>query len=82
MAALDLYPKPLRKEIDSLSEWIQRDVNSGVYRVDFATSQEDYDKAVIPVFGAPNVVEKLIYEKGGPLLGEHLTELDIRLYAT
>ncbi|KUL82185.1 hypothetical protein ZTR_09560 [Talaromyces verruculosus] len=82
-AAIDLYPVPLRKEIDPWSEWIQRELNSGVYKVGFATTQEDYDKAVIPVFGALNVLEKLIYEKGGSyVLGEHLTELDIRLYAT
>lgn len=82
-AAVDLYPQHLRKQIDSLSEWIQRDVNSGVYKAGFATTQENYDKAVIPVFGALNVLEKLIYDKGGPyVLGEQLTELDIRLYAT
>ncbi|RAO65968.1 uncharacterized protein BHQ10_001980 [Talaromyces amestolkiae] len=82
-AEIDLYPESHRKEIDSLSEWIQRDLNSGVYKAGFATTQADYDKAVIPVFGALNVLEKLIYDKGGPyVLGEHLTELDIRLYAT
>lgn len=66
-----------------MTEWIQRDLNSGVYKAGFATTQADYDKAVIPVFGALNVLEKIVYNKGGPyVLGDHLTELDIRVYAT
>jgi len=81
--ALDLYPEQLRSEIDEMSEWMQRDINTGVYKTGFATSQEAYDKNVIPVFGALNKVEKIIKEHGGPyVLGKYLTELDIRLYAT
>ncbi|KAK3065704.1 hypothetical protein LTS18_002498, partial [Coniosporium uncinatum] len=81
--ALDLYPEQLRSEIDEMSEWMQRDINTGVYKTGFATSQEAYDKNVIPVFGALNKVEKIIEDNGGPyVLGKQFTELDIRLYAT
>ena len=62
---------------------MQSDVNAGVYKAGFASSQEDYDKNVIPVFGALNKLEKMIASNGGPfVLGRDLTELDIRLYAT
>lgn len=62
---------------------MQSDVNAGVYKAGFASSQEDYDKNVIPVFGALNKLEKIIANNGGPfVLGRDLTELDIRLYAT
>ena len=72
-----------RDKIDAVTPWLQSDVNAGVYKAGFASSQEDYDKNVIPVFGALNKLEKIIAINGGPfVLGRHLTELDIRLYAT
>ena len=80
---LELYPSELRTKIDEVTEWMQRDLNSGVYKAGFATTQEDYDKNVIPVFAALNKLEKLIASNGGPfVLGERMTELDIRAYAT
>ena len=80
---LDLYPEDLRSTIDEVSIWMQRDLNSGVYKAGFAASQEDYDKNVIPVFAALNKLEQVIASHGGPyLLGERLTELDIRAYVT
>ncbi|KAI9657372.1 MAG: hypothetical protein M1821_003053 [Bathelium mastoideum] len=82
-ASLTLYPAPLRSRIDEISEWMQRDLNTGVYKAGFAESQEVYDKNVIPVFGALNKLEKTIFENVGPyVLGKEMTELDIRLYAT
>lgn len=58
-------------------------LNSGVYKAGFATTQEQYDEKVIPVFASLNKLEKILHENGGPfLLGQDLTELDIRLYAT
>ncbi|KAF2232202.1 hypothetical protein EV356DRAFT_505607 [Viridothelium virens] len=82
-ASLTLYPKHLQSKIDEIAEWMQRDLNAGVYKAGFAESQEVYDKNVIPVFGALNKIEKIISEHGGPyVLGREMTELDIRLYAT
>lgn len=58
-------------------------LNQGVYKAGFAPNQETYDKNVIPVFAALNKLEKIISANGGPyVLGGHLTELDIKLYAT
>lgn len=80
---LDLYPEHLRSQIDEISVWMQRDLNSGVYKAGFATSQEAYDENVPTVFAALNKLEDLIYRNGGPyVLGKDLTEIDIRAYAT
>lgn len=82
-AAVTLYPEHLRSSIDEISEWMQRDLNTGVYKAGFARTQEDYDKNIPHVFAALNKLEKLIHANGGPfILGKELTELDIRAYAT
>lgn len=62
---------------------MQSDINTGVYKAGFAPSQEVYDKNLIPVFGALNKIERIIAQNGGPfVLGDQITELDVRLYAT
>jgi putative glutathione S-transferase len=82
-AAVTFYPEHLRSRIDAICDWMQRDLNTGVYKAGFAPDQETYDKNVIPVFAALNKLEKLLAESGGPyVLGTELTEVDIRLYAT
>lgn len=83
IAEIDLYPTHLREKIDAITPWVQSDVNAGVYKTGFASSQEDYDKNIIPVFGALNKLEKIVARHGGPFVfGRDLTELDIRLYGT
>lgn len=42
---LDLYPEEMRKEIDSVNEWVYPNINNGVYRCGFATKQEAYNEA-------------------------------------
>jgi putative glutathione S-transferase len=80
---VDLYPEKLRKEIDEVGEWMQADLNTGVYKAGFAPDQATYDKNVIPVFQALNRLEEMLSKKGGPyVLGSELTELDLRLYPT
>jgi len=80
---LDLYPEHLREKIDRIGSWMQRDLNTGVYKAGFAPDQATYDRNVIPVFGALNALEKIIRRNGGPyILGKEMTELDIRAYAT
>ena len=80
---VDLYPESLRGEIEGIGEWMQSDLNSGVYKAGFAPDQETYDKNVLPVFKALNRMEQILANNGGPyVLGPHLTELDLRLYPT
>jgi len=82
-ATVSLYPEHLRSKIDQMSEWMQRDLNIGVYKAGFAHSQDEYDKNVLPVFAALNRLEKVVAANGGPyILGKELTEIDIRAYAT
>lgn len=80
-AALDFYPENLRKEIDALNDWIYPNINNGVYRSGFATSQAAYEKAVVEVFEGLDKVEKLLNGKDY-LVGDKLTEADIRLWVT
>ncbi|PYH89197.1 glutathione S-transferase omega-like 2 [Aspergillus ellipticus CBS 707.79] len=83
VADIDLYPTHLRAKIDAISPWMQADMNRGVYKAGFADSQEEYDKNVVPVFGALNRLEKIVAANGGPfVLGTEMTELDVLLYAT
>ena len=49
----DLYPEDLREEIDALNERIYDDVNNGVYRAGFATSQRGVRGGVHRAVRAP-----------------------------
>jgi len=59
-AKVDMYPEHLRKEINEIGEWMQADLDSGVYKAGFAPDQATYDKNVIPVFKALNTLEELV----------------------
>lgn len=78
---LDFYPPHLRDEIDSINARVYRDINNGVYKTGFATTQEAYDEAVTALFDALDWVEGLLDEHRF-LLGDKLTEADIRLFTT
>ncbi|MCU1758557.1 glutathione S-transferase family protein [Pseudomonas sp. 14P_8.1_Bac3] len=78
---LDFYPEPLRAEIDALNERIYPAVNNGVYRAGFATSQKAYEEAFDDVFAELDRLEALL-GANRYLVGEYLTEADIRLFTT
>lgn len=78
---LDLYPTPLREEIDAFNARIYPAVNNGVYRAGFATTQAAYEEAFGTLFDELDRLEALL-EKRRYLAGEHLTEADIRLFTT
>jgi len=80
-AALDLYPSDLRAEIDEINEWVYPEINNGVYRAGFATTQEAYEKAVKIVFEGLDKAEKILTRKEF-LVGGRLTEADVRLWVT
>ena len=42
--SVQLYPRPLRAEIDQLDEVIYENVNDGAYRVAGATTQQEYER--------------------------------------
>ncbi|EPT05681.1 hypothetical protein FOMPIDRAFT_127425 [Fomitopsis schrenkii] len=80
-AKLDLYPEPLRNEIDELNAWVYDTVNNGVYKSGFAASQDAYEKAVYPLFESLDRLEKILDGKDY-LIGSQLTEADVRLFVT
>ncbi|KAF9529789.1 glutathione S-transferase [Crepidotus variabilis] len=79
--AVNLYPEALRPEIDELNGWVYTDINNGVYRSGFASTQEAYSKAVKEVFDSLDKVEKIL-EGEKYLIGDKLTEADVRLFVT
>ncbi|MCO8169071.1 glutathione S-transferase family protein [Pseudomonas sp. 21LCFQ02] len=78
---LDLYPEHLRAQIDELNEQIYPNVNNGVYRAGFATSQAAYEQAFDALFSKLDELEHLLGENRY-LSGEYLTEADVRLFTT
>ncbi|EGO03856.1 hypothetical protein SERLA73DRAFT_130409 [Serpula lacrymans var. lacrymans S7.3] len=80
-AAIDIYPEAHRAEIDSINEWVYDTVNNGVYKSGFAQSQEAYEKAVVPLFNSLDRLEKILTGKDY-LVGNTLTEADVRLFVT
>lgn len=77
----DYYPADLRAEIDELNAFIYPNVNNGVYRAGFATTQEAYEEAVTSVFAALDELEQRLATRRY-LTGPRLTEADIRLVTT
>ena len=78
---IDFYPEVLRKEIDELNAVIYPNVNNGVYRAGFATTQEAYEEAVHDVFDTLEKLEKRLNEQRY-LTGNRITEADWRLFTT
>jgi putative glutathione S-transferase len=79
--AHDLYPNELRGEVDAVNADVYEHINNGVYRAGFATSQGAYEKAVRALFDALDRVESRLADREF-LVGEQLTEADIRLFTT
>lgn len=79
--APDLYPEPLRDEIDALNDVIYHEVNNGVYKCGFARSQEAYEKAYDTLFARLEELEERLSDNRF-LFGDFITEADVRLYVT
>jgi putative glutathione S-transferase len=79
--APDLYPADLRTDIDAVNEMVYADVNNGVYRCGFAISQRAYEAAYQRLWSRLDwLSERLAGQRY--LLGDRLTEADIRLFTT
>ncbi len=76
----DYYPAELRDEIDAVNDRVYHSVNNGVYRAGFAKSQDAYDEAVHALFDSLDWLEARL--TGEWLVGDRLTEADIRLFTT
>jgi putative glutathione S-transferase len=79
--APDLYPEHLRDEMDEVMERIYQDVNNGVYRCGFAGSQRAYERSYDRLFAALDWLERRLADRRY-LMGESITEADVRLFTT
>ena len=79
--APDLYPKQHRDEIDTVSRLVFEDVNNGVYRCGFATSQQAYEEAYRRLFGRLDWLTARL-ERQRYLTGDAITLADVRLFPT
>ena len=77
----DYYPEVLRPAIDAINEKVYTQINNGVYRAGFATTQTAYETAYNELFHALDDLETLL--SGQPwLAGDTQTEADWRLFTT
>lgn len=80
-ARTDFYPPALRGQIDAVNGLVYPDINNGVYRAGFATTQEAYEEAFLSLFGALDRVEARLAQHRH-LVGNAQTEADWRLFPT
>ncbi len=79
--ALDYYPEKLRGDIDAINEVVYSNVNNGVYRCGFASTQEAYEEAFDRLFNTLDDLENTLNSQRY-LVGGTLTEADWRLFST
>ena len=79
--APQLYPEPLRDEIDEVTKRVYTEINNGVYRCGFAGSQQAYDAAYDRLFTALDWVSDRL-DNQRYLVGDTITEADVRLFTT
>ncbi len=77
----DYYPQALRDEIHKVNDRVYDDVNNGVYKTGFATTQEAYEEAYASLFDALDWLEERL-SRQRYLVGDRITEADWRLYTT
>jgi putative glutathione S-transferase len=78
---LDLAPAELLAEIDEVNQWVYDGFNNGVYKAGFATKQEAYEMNCSLVFATMDRIEERLRDRKY-LVGEQLTEADIRCFTT
>jgi len=80
-ANLDFYPEELRGEIDVINARVYDNVNNGVYKCGFATTQEAYEQAFVALFTTLDTLEARL-RRQRYLVGPSITEADWRLFTT
>ena len=78
---LDLFPKDIEAEHNKLNDFIYENINNGVYRAGFATSQRPYQRACERLFDALDQLEHRL-TNSRYLFGERIVEADWRLFCT
>lgn len=78
---LDFWPEALRPRIEEINARVYDEINNGVYKAGFATTQDAYDEAVHALFDALDWVEDIL-SRNRYLAGDRVTEADWRLFTT
>jgi putative glutathione S-transferase len=78
----DLYPAPVRAEIDELNDRIYDTVNNGVYKAGFATDQAVYEEEVRALFETLALLEERLGDRRYLAGTPEPTEADWRLFTT
>jgi putative glutathione S-transferase len=78
---VDFYPEALRGEIDIINQSIYDNVNNGVYRTGFATTQIAYEQAFDRLFDTLDELETSLSQQRY-LVGKKISEADWRLFTT
>ncbi|SFW84058.1 glutathione S-transferase family protein [Amycolatopsis australiensis] len=79
--APELYPEKLRDEIDDVAQQVFTDVNNAVYQAGFAQSQDAYERAYRKLFARLDWLSERLANRRY-LVGDTITEADIRLFTT
>ncbi len=77
----DYYPEELRDQIDKINVPVYENINNGVYKCGFATTQPAYEEGFDALFSALDAVESRL-DRHRYLVGNRLTEADWRLFTT
>ncbi len=77
----DYWPEAMHDDIEEVNARVYSDVNNGVYKSGFATTQAAYDAAVAPLFDTLDWLENRL-SASRYLLGDRITEADWRLFTT
>ncbi|WP_298839779.1 glutathione S-transferase family protein [uncultured Roseobacter sp.] len=77
----DYWPEEMRAAIAPVNDRIYDTLNNGVYKCGFATTQEAYDAAVVPLFDTLDWLEERLTDNRY-LMGDRVTEADWRLFTT
>ncbi|MBV9832045.1 MAG: glutathione S-transferase C-terminal domain-containing protein [Marmoricola sp.] len=79
--APDLWPDDCREEMQEVMDRVFTEVNNGVYRCGFAGSQAAYDEAYDRLWATMDWLEDRL-ESRRYLMGDTITEADVRLFTT
>ena len=77
----DYYPQELQEKIDQINDRVYEEINNGVYRAGFATTQQAYEAAYYQLGDALEWVESIL-SRQRYLTGDKVTEADWRLFTT
>lgn len=77
----DYYPQDLQADIDAINTRVYENVNNGVYRAGFATTQDAYEAAYHRLFDELDQLDAHLGENRY-LMGDRITEADWRLFTT